>query len=62
MNSGTLYDVTSTIDTYVYRALMAPGGIGRSAATGLLQAVVGLIMILLSNALVRRFSKNDAIF
>lgn len=61
-NSGSLYDVTNTIDTYVYRAMMAPGGIGRSAATGLLQALVGFVMVILSNTLVRKFSKNEAIF
>lgn len=61
-NSGSLYDVTNTIDTYVYRAMMAPGGIGRSAATGLLQALVGFAMVVLSNTLVRKVSKSDAIF
>ncbi|MDG0808843.1 ABC transporter permease [Cohnella rhizosphaerae] len=61
-NSGPLFDVTATIDTYVYGALMSPGGIGRSAATGLLQAVVGFVLVLLANAVVRRLSSKDAIF
>ncbi|WP_337099917.1 ABC transporter permease [Paenibacillus sp. YIM B09110] len=61
-NSGSLFNVTATIDTYVYSMLMAPGGIGRSAATGLLQAVVGLVLIISANALVRKFSSKDAIF
>lgn len=60
--SGTLFNVTSTIDTYVYSTMMAPGGIGRSAATGLMQALVGFILIILANALVRKLSSKDAIF
>ena len=33
-NSGALYDVTQTIDTYVYNALMQQGNIALSAAAG----------------------------
>ncbi len=61
-NSGTLFNVTATIDTYVYGSLMSPGGIGRSAATGLLQAVVGFVLILVVNGIVRKMSSKDAIF
>ena len=61
-NSGSLYAVTDTIDTYIYRALMAPGGIGRSAATGLLQAVVGFVLVVSVNAIVRKTSSSNAIF
>lgn len=61
-NSGPLFNVTATIDTYVYSALMSPGGIGRSAATGLLQAVVGFGLVLGANGLVRKLSSRDAMF
>jgi putative aldouronate transport system permease protein len=62
-NSGPLYNVTDTIDTYVYRSLMmSAGGIGRSAAAGLVQAVVGFIMVISVNAIIRKVSENDAIF
>jgi putative aldouronate transport system permease protein len=61
-NSGMLFNVTATIDTYVYTTMMAPGGIGRSAATGLMQALVGFVLIILANALVRKISSKDAIF
>ncbi|WP_026297308.1 ABC transporter permease [Paenibacillus daejeonensis] len=61
-NSGPLFNVTATIDTYVYSALMSPGGIGRSAATGLMQAVVGFVLVLGANGLVRRLSSRDAMF
>ncbi|WP_407270052.1 ABC transporter permease [Radiobacillus sp. PE A8.2] len=61
-NSGTLFNVTSTIDTYVYGALMSPGGIGRSAATGLIQAVVGFVLIIFVNGFIRKVSAKNAIF
>lgn len=61
-NSGLLFDVTATIDTYVYSALVSAGGIGRSAAAGFLQAVVGFILVLFSNLLVRKINSENAIF
>ncbi len=61
-NSGSLFSVTNTIDTYVYRALISAGGIGRSAAAGVFQSVVGFILVLTSNAVVNRFNPENAIF
>lgn len=62
MNSGAIYDTTNVIDTYVYRGLMQLGDIGMSAAAGLYQSIVGFILVLLSNYLVRRKSKENALF
>jgi putative aldouronate transport system permease protein len=62
MNSGALYDTTNVIDTYVYRGLMQLGDIGMSAAAGLYQSIVGFVLVLLSNYLVRRKSKDNALF
>lgn len=62
MNSGTLYDTTNVIDTYVYRGLMQLGDIGMSSAAGLYQSIVGFVLVLLSNYLVRRKSKDNALF
>ncbi|MCH5352923.1 MAG: sugar ABC transporter permease [Acutalibacter sp.] len=61
-NSGALFSVTQTIDTYVYRALMAAGGIGRSSAAGVFQSVVGFTLVMLSNWIVRKVSEENAIF
>lgn len=61
-NSGALYNVTNTIDTYVYRAMMSNGGLGRSSAAGVFQSVIGFLLILLANSIVRKFSKENAIF
>lgn len=61
-NSGALYSVTDVIDTYVYRALRLSGEIGMAAASGFYQSVVGFILILASNLLVRRINPENAIF
>ncbi len=61
-NSGALFSVTQTIDTYVYRALISSGGIGRSAAAGFFQSVVGFALVMGANALVRRISRDNAMF
>lgn len=61
-NSGSLYDVTNTIDTYVYRALTSTGGIGRSSAACVLQSFVGFALIMIANGVVRKISKENAIF
>lgn len=61
-DSGTLYAVTDVIDTYVYRALRVTGDVGMSAAVGLYQSIVGFILVLTSNLVVRKIDKDSAIF
>lgn len=62
MNSGPLFDVTTTIDTYSFRALMRLGDVTMSSATGVYQSVVGFILVLGANLAVKKFSKDDALF
>lgn len=62
MNSGPLFDVTNTIDTYVYRGLMQSNNIGMSSAACFYQSLVGCILVLLANAIVRKISKEEALF
>lgn len=61
-NSGALYPVTNTIDTYVYRGLLELGDITLSAAAGLYQSVVGFILVLGTNLWVRRIDPDNALF
>lgn len=62
MNSGPLYSVSNTIDTYVFRALLQLGDIGMSSAAGFYQSIVGFFMVVGANALVRKISAEDALF
>ena len=62
MNSGTLYGVTRTIDVYVYNALMKSSDYGMSSAASVYQSIVGFVMIIAVNALIRKTSKENALF
>ena len=62
MDSGPLYDVTNTIDTYVYRGLIRLNNIGLSSAAGFYQSVVGFVLVLFANYTVRRIDKENALF
>ena len=61
-NSGRLFAVTQTIDTYVYRGLMESNDVGMSAAAALYQSLVGFILVIGANALVRVADKENALF
>ncbi len=61
-NSGALYGVTDVLDTYIYRALRVTGDFSSSAAASLFQSVVGFVMILLSNAAVKKFDSESSLF
>lgn len=62
MNSGTLYSVTRTIDVYVYNALMKSSDFGMSSAASVYQSIVGFVLIVAVNALLRKTSKENALF
>jgi putative aldouronate transport system permease protein len=59
---GMLYPTTDVIDTYVYRSLKVVGDLGMAAAAGLYQSVVGFVLVLVSNLVVRKVSAEHALF
>ncbi|WP_242622661.1 ABC transporter permease [Lachnoclostridium sp. Marseille-P6806] len=61
-NSGALLPVTNTIDTYVYRGLLELGDISMSAAAGVYQSMVGFVLVLGANLLVRKLDPDSALF
>ncbi len=62
MNAGALYNTTQTIDTYVYRGLMQLNDISMASAAGFYQSIVGFILVLTANGIVRRVSAENALF
>ncbi|MCA0755775.1 ABC transporter permease subunit [Paenibacillus sp. N4] len=62
MNSGALFNTTATIDTYVFRGLMGSGDIGMSTAAGVYQSIVGFLLVIIANYVVRKASKDNALF
>ena len=61
-NSGPLISVTQTIDTYVYRGLMQTNNIGMSSAAGVYQSVVGFILVVSANFVVRKLDSESSLF
>lgn len=62
MDSGALYPTTQVIDTYVYRSLLQQGNIAMSAAAGFYQSVVGFVVVLFANFLLKRIDHENALF
>lgn len=61
-DSGALYKTTQTIDTYVFRGLMSLGNPGMAAAAGFYQSIVGFILVVLGNKVIKKWSKENALF
>ena len=62
MNSGSLYPVTQTIDTYVFRGLLQLGNVSMSSAAGVYQSLVGFVLVLGANLAVRKVDPESALF
>ena len=62
MNSGALYSTTQTIDTYVYRGLLELNDVGMSSAASVYQSVVGFVLVMVSNLIVRKVDQENALF
>nr|WP_246362456.1 ABC transporter permease subunit [Paenibacillus alba] len=61
-NAGALYATTDVIDTYVYRSLRVVGDIGMASAAGLYQSFVGLVLVLITNRIVKKIDSESALF
>ena len=61
MESSTLYSVTDVLGTYQQRGLQA-GNMSQTAAVGLFQAVVGLVLVLVTNTVVKKLNPDNAMF
>ena len=61
MNVGALFPVTQTIDTYVYRGLTSMNNIGMAAAASFYQSIVGLVLVLTANTIVRKIDPDNAL-
>jgi len=53
--------VIDIIDTYIYRGLSSMSNLGMSAAAGLYQAFVGMVMILFTNWIVKKIDSGSAL-
>lgn len=60
-NVTLLYDTTDILGTYVYRALQE-GSYAMGAAVGLLQSVVGTLLVVIANMIVKKISPDNSLF
>lgn len=62
-NSGALYSVTQTLDMYIYNGITLTGGnLGLSSAASFFQSVVGFILVVTTNAIIKKVSPENAMF
>lgn len=61
-NSGVLYPTTQVIDSYVLNAIFKNSNFGFVAATSFFQSIIGLIMMLFANGMVRKIAPENALF
>ena len=61
-NSGTLYSTTQVIDSYILNSIFHNSNFGFTAAATFFQSIVGTVLILASNAAVKKVSPDNALF
>lgn len=62
MNSTLLYPTTQVLDSFVMNALMKNTDYGLTSAATFYQSVVGFVMVMVTNWVVRKASPEDALF
>ncbi len=61
-NVGALYPTTQVLDSYVLNAISTSGDYGMTAAATFYQSVVGCVLVIVTNLIVRKFSPDNALF
>ncbi len=61
LNNGELYDTTLTLGIYMYNGLSS-GRYSFTTAVGLTQSLTGLILVVLSNMIVKRIDPDSSLF
>lgn len=59
---GALYSTTDVIDTYIFRTMRVVGNMSMSSAVGLLQSVVGFVLVVLTNSLSKKIDGASGLF
>jgi len=54
--------ISALISTYVYRALMQMNDVSMASAAGLYQSVVGFVLVMVCNAVVRKIDPESSLF
>jgi len=57
-NSPSLYNVVTTLDVYIYNALGQSTNVGMASAAAFMQSVLGCILLLVANTVVKRIDPD----
>lgn len=60
-NNGSLYDTTQVLGTYLYNGL-GGGRYSFLTAVSLIQSLIGLVLVLASNTVVKKVDPDSAMF
>lgn len=61
-NVGALYKTTDIIPTYIFRMMRINGEMSLSSAAGLLQSIVGFLLVITTNAIVKKLDPERSLF
>jgi len=61
-NNGALLEIGDILDLYVYRAMASSSNIGMASAAGLYQSILCFIMVMFTNAIVKRVERDYSLF
>ncbi len=61
-NVGLLYSTTDVVDTYIFRTMRVTGNMGMSSAVGLLQSVVGFVLVMITNYASKKIDPDNGLF
>lgn len=61
-NSGILYKTTQVIDSYVLNAILTTPDYGFTSATTFYQSIVGFVLILVANGIVKKAAPENSLF
>ena len=58
LQNSLVYDVSEILDTYIYKASFQSGQYAIGAAAGLFKSVIGLVFVLTTNKIAKRFDQE----
>lgn len=61
-NSGLIYSTTDVVDTFVYRALRTLGDVSMAAAVSFFQSIIGLILVLTANSVIKKINEENSLW
>ena len=61
-NNALTYETTDVLSTYVFRMLTGNANLSLGAAVGLFTSFVGMILVIITNKLARKYNENYALY